>query len=92
MNLKFLIMADAIFTLIVSIIYYIVSLTEVFFQQIGVMQLMSRYFGIYMMIYFVFKKASKPIPNKTIWINYGLRPLIIISFIFNIILSIFMEV
>ena len=37
------------------------------------------------MIYFIFKKASKPLANKQQWINYGLRPVIFASLVFTLV-------
>ena len=44
------------------------------------------------MVYFVFLKASKPLKSKWKWINYGIRPAIIISLISNLGIIIFLEV
>jgi len=66
--------------------------SEWLFQQLGVIELLLRYFGIYSMIYFVFKKASKPLKNRNIWFNYGLKPVFLCSLIFNFGFIIFLEV
>ena len=52
---------------------------------------MSRYLGIYMMIYFVFRKASKPLRNRKVWINWRIRPIYFISLIVNVAIIIFIE-
>lgn len=48
------------------------------------MEVFLRYAGTYTIIYFVFRKASKPLKDKWKWINYGIRPVILLSFIANI--------
>jgi hypothetical protein len=55
------------------------------------LELMSRYLGIYMIIYFVFRKASKPLKNRKIWINWRIRPIYFISLIFNLSYVIYLE-
>lgn len=44
------------------------------------------------MIWFVFKKASKPLKTKYAWLNYGLKPVLAISFAFNIGLITYLEI
>ena len=61
-------------------------------EQIGIIELLSRYLGIYMIIYFVFRKASKPLKNKKVWINWRIRPAFFISFVSNLIIIIFLEI
>ena len=56
------------------------------------MELLSRYLGIYMIIYFVFRKASKPLQDRKVWINWRIRPAFIISFFSNLAVIIYLEV
>ena len=58
-------------------------LSSIAYHQLELMEVLLRYIGIYSMIYFVFIKASKPLKNKREWINYGIRPAVIISFLAN---------
>jgi hypothetical protein len=54
-------------------------------------ELFFRYVGLYFMIFFVFKKASKPLKNKDSWMNYGLWPTIVISLLVNTGFMIYLE-
>ena len=54
--------------------------------------MLSRYFGIYSMIYFVFRKANKPLKNRQAWFDYGLKPVFVVSFLFNIGFIIYLEI
>ena len=42
--------------------------------------------GLYLVLYYIFKKSSKIIDKdeRKIWINYRLRPLVIIGILFEI--------
>ena len=51
-----------------------------------------RSLGIYLMIYFVFLKASKPLKNKWKWINYGIKPALVLTIVSNIAVIIYVEV
>ena len=62
---QFWIIIDGLGISLLTVIYYTVSIpNEIVFQQLGVIEILSRYIGIYLTIYFVFKKASKPLPNR----------------------------
>jgi len=52
-----------------------------------------RYLGVYTMIYFVFKKAGKRLKmNKRKFINFGIVPVIVVSFIANTSIIVIMEI
>jgi len=51
-----------------------------------------RYIGTYTTIYFVFRKASKPLKDKWKWINYGIKPAVILSAFVNISTIVWLEV
>jgi hypothetical protein len=76
----------------VTFIHFFVKIrNQYLYQQIEVLEIALRYCGVYTMTYFVFRKASKPIKNKWNWINYGIRPLVIISFLINLITIVYLE-
>lgn len=56
-----------------------------------VAELVLRQLGIYIVIYFVFRKASKQLINKSSWLNYMLGPVFAVSMLFNIIFICFLE-
>ena len=56
-----------------------------------VAELVLRQLGIYIVIYFVFRKASKQLINKSKWLNYKLGPVFAASMLFNIIFICFLE-
>ena len=46
---------------------------------------------MYVVIYFVFRKASKKLKDKSDWLKYKLRPVFAISLLFNTIFITFLE-
>ena len=66
---------------------------EFWLQEIELLEVfIFRYAGLYMTMYFVFKKASKPLKNKKKWINYGIIPAILVSLMCITVLVIYLEV
>ena len=66
--------------------FYITN--RILYQQGQILILMSHTIGVYVIIYYIFKKASK---NKGIskdnqkWLNWRLKPLIFVSLLFNLV-------
>ena len=50
--------------------------------------------GLYMVLYYIFKKSSKTLnpDERRKWLNYRLRPLVVASVLFNIGVTIALEV
>jgi hypothetical protein len=44
-----------------------------------------------LVIYYVFRKASKSLANKKFWMNYRLRPLFIAGISFNVVFIAYLE-
>lgn len=64
--------------------YTFQSISQYWNEQLAFVILFLRYINLYFIVYFVFRKASKQIVNKEKWINYGLIPVFIVSFMVNV--------
>ena len=76
---------------ILAIVHWLFSYASIVKQHISVVELVSRQLGIQIVIYYVFRKASKSLSNKEYWMNYRLRPLFIAGLVFNIIFISYLE-
>lgn len=68
----------------VIIRYTFQEISQYWNEQLAFIVLFLRYINLYFIVYFVFRKASKQIVNKERWINYGLIPVFIVSFVVNV--------
>lgn len=71
--------------------HYGIEIQGIWYEQLGLIEIFLRYSGLYTIVYFVFRKASKPLKNKWKYINYGIKPAIFFSFICNVALLIYVE-
>ena len=92
---KFWILFSCLFTcFIVSFqnLFYITN--RILYQQGQILILMSHTIGVYVIIYYIFKKASKNTDvnkDNSKWLNWRLKPLIYIGLLFNIVYVSFLE-
>ena len=61
-------------------------------MHLQVVEVFLKALGINLTIFFVFKKASKPLKNKWKWIKYGIKPTLVMSVLSNIALILYLEV
>lgn len=59
-------------------------------QQLSMIELFLRFVGVYTVIYFVFRKASKQLIDNKMWVR-GLIPTFILSFLLMLTLMIFLQ-
>lgn len=78
----------------VTIVHFGIFIKSSGYQIIEFTELFLRYSGMYTVIYFVFKKASKPLPRKerSWWIKLAMRPTITVFSLINVIFIIFLIV
>jgi hypothetical protein len=91
-NQKIYILLIGILMNVCVLLHYGVNITGIWYEQLGLLEILLRYAGLFTIVYFVFRKASKPLKNKWKYINFGILPAIFISFICNISLLIYLEV
>ena len=71
---------------------FLVLFAGVYEQQVSVFLLAMRYFGIYLSIYFVFKKAGKRLKTeRDKFMKYGIKPVLGVSLLVNLSLIIYLE-
>lgn len=58
-------------------------------QQLNMLELLLRYIGIYTVIYFVFRKASKQLIDNAVWVR-GLIPTFLLSLLLMLTLLVFL--
>jgi hypothetical protein len=88
---KFWILFIGLVLCILAIVHWLFSNAPIVKQHISVVELVSRQLGIQIVIYYVFRKASKSLSNKEYWMKCYLRPLFIAGVTFNIIFISYLE-
>jgi hypothetical protein len=55
---------------------------------------MGHFFGLYITLYYIFKKSSKVLEKeeRKTWLNWRLRPLVVVSVVFNIGVVLYLEI